>query len=226
MTGSSPVPVTALAWDGVIPLDQVLEFVLPAYGGDTWPEAFEALRREPSEAAVIEELADELRYGNGLFREPIRIYFTDPDDGDGSRPRVGNGMHRVAAAELSGTCWIRCALGDLQDGPGDEQFIQVRFRLQGVPAASAGLKPGDDDLDFASSWLRSFRLTPQLWTETDVLNSCNGIVESMYRCPHALEEDLLWALRVRAAAHGMQLEMIQRRAMTGAEWTAELDGDE
>src|SRR5688572_5756969 len=115
--------IRGMCWDGVIPLGQVLRYTLPAYPFDTWPQALARLRAEPSEAAIIAILAGELAASpDRLFTEPVRVYFTEPADWDeqdraeyGDRPilpRVGNGMHRIAATIMAGAEFIKVSSAD------------------------------------------------------------------------------------------------------------------
>lgn len=209
----------AMTWEGTVPLEQVLQYALPAYGGDTLTEAIAKLRSWPSEQAIVDQLAAELgRDPQMLFEEPVRLYFVEPRDWDdedqaefGDRPvlpRVGNGMHRIAAADQAGARHLRVIMRDLKDvdSPYDGELIHVNYRLSGG-------QPGDPS-DFAFDWLRSFRLAPGAWAEAATQGSCNDVVESIYHCPHRLQQTLVEELHARAGRHGMTLEAVRARPVT------------
>lgn len=219
--------IRALPWEGVIPLAQVLQHALPAYGGDGWNETAKTMLAEPSEAAIVADLAAELRADpDMLFAEPIRLAFTEPEDWDEEdqaeygdrpiRPRVGNGMHRIVAAMQAGAARIRVILQDLKEaeGPFAGELVQVDYLLAGGT--------GEDSMDDAW-WLRSFRLTPQVWVEAASTGGRGNVVSSIYYCPHRLRDQLVRALAERSSRYGMTFAAIRATATT---WDELLEDDD
>lgn len=220
-----------MPWDGVVPLAQVLRYALPAYGGSTLPESIATMRSEPSEEEVITALAVELAATpEGLFDDPIRVCFTDPDEWTeedqaelGDRPilpRIGNGMHRVAAAHLAGVDHVRVTTEDLEEiaSPFDGELVVVSYRVRGETLA------GEDPFEFVVCWLRSFRLARDVWVEAASLGSCDATVEAVYHCPHRLRAQLLLELGARAARHGLTLEVSAARPVTWDDLLGEESG--
>ncbi len=218
--------VRALPWEGVVPLEQVLRYALPPYGGDTLPEAIAALRQNPAEVEIVGVLAAELSASaDMLFEEPVRVYFIEPADWDavdqaeyGARPiqpKVGNGMHRLAAAVVAGAERIRVTMQDWDsiNPPFDDELIELSYLLHGAPAPSY-MPHGGDAVEFGFAWLRSFRLTPDAWVEAAVSGSCNGVVTSIYYCPHRLRQELVQTVTDRAGLRGMRLEVVRARGVT------------
>lgn len=173
----------------------------PAYGGDTWAEAIAFLLADPGEAELVGTLRAELEAGSGLFAEPI-VVNADEADLDG-RVTLANGMHRVTAAWLAGRDRVRCCTSHPDSRPEDE-FVEVKFSLD-LPSAT--VEPGDDSVlvdgaDYAQTWLRSFRLTDELWVEhSGCLYVVGGVIEAQWYCPHAHAETLVRALARRCARH-------------------------
>jgi hypothetical protein len=208
------VAVGALSWTGVVPLEQVLDHVRPAYHGDMLVQACAALRREPSEEEIILQLIQELKDAPAdmLFNEPVWIGLPDPDhqdDEQDGRPVVANGMHRIAAAIAAGapTIWVTSIDQEKVSPTFDGQLLEVDFRLT-VPNDE-----DQDDLDIAMTWLRSFRLDPDTWVEIATLSGTNGTLHAVYHCPHQLWARLLKALCDRAQRQRCDLE-IQRCSAT------------
>jgi hypothetical protein len=225
-----------LNWNGLVPLEQVLAQVRPAYGGDTWEEALASLYGSPGDAATIAELVAAAPNG---FSYPIRIgsdaydsqHNSDPDDSDPDDPDnepddepdplgrvwyIANGMHRIAAATSMGHTHILSRLADaasvLPDGT--NEYIEVVYRFLGdLPEDDA------DEFTYAVEWLRSFPLPDGTWVESDIFSSSGGEQqEGMWRCPHHLVEELLLELTRRAPL--LTVESV--RCVTGAQLDAEL----
>lgn len=212
--------IQALPWQGRIPVTQLLRFALPPYPSLTWREALARMLARQSEAVIVGRLAGELQMA-GDFEEPVRVYFCDADDDEdapaGTRtalPGLGNGMHRIAASLQVGAEYIAVTSTDWEDAPAPfaGQLIQVQYRLTGEPASSAGSH--DDLFDYACGWLRSFRLTSRVWTETAALGSDDGIIDAIFHCPHQLQDDLVQALQARAAEHGLSWRTVSVRPVT------------
>ena len=89
----APVPVfehgyEPISFNGLVPLDVILDRVFPAYGGATLCESFGMLLASPSERATVELLVQELSTqtlhesgsdGHVYFREPVIITENVPD---------------------------------------------------------------------------------------------------------------------------------------------------
>lgn len=157
-------------WEGLFPLSLVLDHVRPAYGGQTWDEALAYLASAPAEDAVI---ADLCASGPDGFEEPIRIYWTEPDDDDaaddgnesdadrgsetGVAPAVsdetdgseepgwviGNGMHRVAAAVRLGLEFIACTPSGASEQESAEQEYVDMVFTLPPMTYSSELEPAD-----------------------------------------------------------------------------------
>ena len=221
-----------MVWDGPIELSQVLTFALPAYG-DTWEQVMAALSTDPGDQDIVHtltaELTERLRSDeHGTFDSPVIISFTDPQDWDeidevefGPRPvqpQVRNGMHRITAAFLAGARWIWAASPPRDTAP--QVHEMHNGQLVGVRAHLSGGDSALDTVDFAMGWLRSFRLDPDTWVETDVCAGSEGDLEWLFYCPHTLSSDLAAALVARGAEHGVSLKVLSATPTTWAELEA------
>lgn len=215
-----------LLWDGRIPLAQVLEHVIPAYGGDTWSEVFAYLYGTPSEAQVIADLSASLaRTGAGEFTEPVCIFPLDtdtddePDDVDplGRTWRVGNGMHRIATAALLGHDHITTSTAYPAEDS-ETHYVEVVYEL--APDWANHTPDGDtDDLDYSCGWLRSFPLPDGVWVESDFFSGSGAHLEGLWRCPPTHVEAFLTELHTRAP--GMTVHRVTTK--TAAELDAEYE---
>lgn len=207
-----PGVVETLTWDGLVPVAQVLAHAEPAYGGDTWEEAFAVLHGDPAEDHVISELVASLD-GARSFREPIVISF---DDEDGVY-RLSNGMHRMATAVAQG--WDQVLVTSGYPDHGEVEYVEVYYRLPGDwPADDVD----NDEIAFACGWLRSFPLPDGTWVETDLIAQNSGVMHGMWLCPPRLADALVAELVARSPA----FELVAMRCVTGAELDAEYAAEE
>lgn len=225
----------AMCWHGRIELSQLLTYALPAYGAPEWAKTLTGLCSFPADREVVHTLASELAHRlrtdpEATFDRPIRMMFHDPGDWDADderdhgprpiQPQVTNGMHRIAAAVLAGARWVKvvCQSG-WDDNAGDEvhdgQLVRVRSRYT--------TSDGVDGFDVAVGWLRSFRLTPQVWVECDGMFQISGVLEWIFYCPHDLADELVTKLKARASQHGLRLVDVRADRTTWDELNAEDD---
>lgn len=216
-------PAHHLTWDGPVPLAQVLDHVVPAYGGLTWADALSHLHGSASDAETIAHL---VRLGVHGFDRPIRISRLDPDndlddvDSLGRHWVLGNGMHRVAAAVSLGHPTIRCATDATSADGTEDTYIEVTYQLPGY----WDRKDADADearMDFAADWLHSFPLPDGTWVESDLTIGHGDTLEGLWHCPHTHEDAFYTALRARAPG----LMIVASRCVTGAELDAEHDAE-
>lgn len=187
-----------LPWEGVIGMDQLMTYALPAYGGASLPEAAQTLLAEPSDAETVLLLLAELRSSwSRLFRSAIRLELPGPQSAqegeDAFRPRVVNGMHRIAAARLAGVSRILVTSSpddSAAENP-DAELVEVTFRV-----------PGHSRADLAERWLRSLPLTADVWVEAPGVAQIDGVYEMVYDCPHEHVATLVAALQAAAGRHG------------------------
>lgn len=199
----------ASAWDRVVDLEHLKAVFLPAYGGDTWEEAVGYLMTRPAEREVVDALVEELATTTH-FREPVRVGW------DAEDARLGNGMHRIAAATIASRPTIRVTTKDDATYDDEAQTVEVTFTLDLANATIPGAQDDEDDLDYAATWLRSFQLTDGLWVETLACAGHGRLLECEWYCPHDLADDLISALRERCARHQVRLTVVSTSCQTAA----------
>ena len=143
------VPETQL-----VPLTRLLTEVAPAYGS-SWHDAVQGLLTDPAELDVVETLARELlETGAPCFTHPVRVESrhdeTDPGEPplepvDGTRWRIGNGMHRITATIIAGRDQVLVSSTEL--GVGEERELEVRFTLDHGDATTPTPPWDSDDPD-------------------------------------------------------------------------------
>lgn len=220
--------VRSLPWEGLVELEQVFRFALPAYG-DSWSHAFNEMLEFPSDATIIGELVNELKASaEGVFSKPISISFTEPSDWDerdeaeyGPRPiqpHVGNGMHRLAAALLAGASKVLVMKGS--PDVNDAELVEIEAEL----TFPQGLDVDGECL--LLDWTRSFRLTPDVWVENDGWYASGRVYEWLFYCPHALEGLLLEALASRISERGMTFKLVSSKLTSWSQKEAEWDAED
>lgn len=206
----------AMCWDGLIELDQLLRYAVPAHDAQ-WSAALTRLVGNDCEARTVTTLTGELSARlagdpEATFDRPVTIAFIDPADWDQddqadfgarpTRPHIANGMHRIAAAVIAGARWIRTSQGSAD---ADDLF---GGQMVGVVACMSAPALDADLLGVAFGWLRSFRLAGDVWVEADTFATVDGRLEADYFCPHDRAGDLAAALASRAAAGGVTLSVL------------------
>lgn len=177
----------------VLTLEEFMEAVRPAYGGETWAEAVKYLQGEPYESKIVEALRSELK--EGAFRNPVRI---EVDDEDGTL-RVGNGMHRTAALILEGEEHV---VVDTEAPEGTYDH--------GVDVTYTTSHPGldwEDEWDLIMGTLRSFR-EGDTWFECETFASHDKQMSGLWYCTPDQVPTLLRALKERYEAVGGTLEVL------------------
>ncbi len=144
---------------GRVDLGAFMDRYAPAYGPSSWPESIAELLRDSSDLEVVMQLVADLR-ADGRFRQPIVV--------DVEERQVLNGMHRIAAAHLAEVPTIEVDTEHVDHDAGG-WLVAVRFRLE--PAAGQAIDPADPAfLGWASSWLRSVRVTGRAWATADIMS--------------------------------------------------------
>lgn len=217
--------VRTLPWCGDLPVDQVLNYALPAHG-DTWTDSLTELYSWVEERTIIDTLAEELTtrrhdHTTPRFDRPVALWFTDdpePDDHRPDLPRVGNGMHRIAATILAGThtIWV-CSCGNCdptQHGDDHTPLVEVYAR------ATSNLNT-NDEFELLAFAARSFRLTSDVWVETDWCSTDSGLYRWLYYCPHDLADTLIQKVRTLTSARGVTLTITDVNLTTWSQLDAE-----
>lgn len=166
-------------------VDELFSIAAPAYGDD-WSSAIASLMEDPVERTTIEHLVSVLK-SDKRFRSPVLV---------GPGARLGNGMHRVAAAAIVGAPLdVSSSWPELGQ---DEEYLSVQVTGLRKRAGTTGRKEGyDDEVDLAMAVTRSLPV-PWGWAETDVMCFCSGVLEGIYGCAHrhaaALADEVASAL--------------------------------
>lgn len=213
------------AWEGLVPLADVLAHVHPAYG-DTWDGARAMLDGGcPCESETVQRLIGDLTT-SGAFREPVRIYVpdgTDPED----TLSIGNGMHRTIATWLAGHTHINVT----SRAGKDEDVARIVFTLAPIEGRTQVGGCGCDDDDFwpskaeafGFSWLRSVRVDADTWAESDHMGQRNGAFTGHYYVPEDRISALLEVLTTTAENGGW---LFESRDVRYADWDTHFDAEE
>lgn len=167
--------------------------VAPAFGEHDWPAVVRSLLDDPDDAEVIGVLVPAAAGG---FDEPVVL--------DAEEARVGNGMHRIAAALIAGVPALRVT----------DRFVRlpldcvdVEFVLR--PLTGVAQAPVDEERGPAAmTWLRSFPLAG-LWAQTDIGYGSGDRCGGYWYWPADRVDELVEGLRVRAGARGWQLDVLR-----------------
>jgi hypothetical protein len=180
---------------------EVLESFSPAYC-DSWPEVIEYLTSDPYESKVVASLVKVLGEG-GRFTQPIRL--------DQTNRMVGNGMHRLVAAQIAGLDEIDVVFTDSPES----ECMEVSFEC--VPST-------DETFDVIIGVLRSFAWPPgradvqgaPVWVEAVVMGSSNGRFSLMYDIPFQFAGQLVTVLSERLAVEDLTMKsvFVAREALT------------
>ena len=216
----------------------MLSYVTPAYGGDTWTEAFTCLLTSAPDREIIATLLTEItgtpRAGEqgSPFRESIRVGQHDPCDWDDdstpcpTNPYLGNGMHRLTAATLAGL--DRVPVTTAEADADAWWYFEAVVRIEGFDELTDTQRAAldlnfDTGLEFLSYWLRSFRLTEDVWIENVAAGCSMGVSEASWLCPPHLADDLATELTRRTEAAGLRLHIVASRTISDADLSEEID---
>lgn len=164
-------------------VDEIMKNYNPVYPEDgTWLDTFKVLQKSSSDFSVVTQLVSELeKYGQ--FREPIVLSTEEEyvkewadyefDEGevlDPYSPFVRNGTHRVFAHYLSEHKEAKVQFGwhpdgEDTDGKEDDFYPMVVSRIT-FPA-----QLDEDSSDDLFSKCRSFKLTEDVWINSDLMSS-------------------------------------------------------
>lgn len=162
-------------------VDDIMKNYNPVYPTDgTWQDAFEVMRESTSDLNVVKQLVSDLeKYGE--FREPIILSteeeyikewsdyeFDEGEELDPYSPFVRNGTHRVLAHYLSEHKDAKVQLGWHPDG---EEPDNTDCYPMIVSRISFPTKLDDDSSDELFSRCRSFKLTEDIWINSDMMSS-------------------------------------------------------
>jgi hypothetical protein len=224
-------------WEGVVQVEDLMARFNPAYpNGADWSQSIASIQKYASEAAQVEALRRELREGDGLFKEPVYVFYDDGEDEDPEYQdepsyNVGNGMHRIAATWLEREALggkIRCT-ATREDTLDDSatQYVVMRYTIDTTDARGA-FSDADrsddytpDEMDYVIGWLRSFRLDDDTWVETEIMSSCDGVQNTEWWCPHDRQDALVARVKEICASHGVKIDVIEVASTFGEDWTKE-----
>ena len=163
-------------------VDDIIKNYNPVYPtGGTWQDAFRVLRESPNDFDVVTQLVAELE-NYGQFREPIVLStyeeyvkdwadyeFDEGEELEPYNPHVMNGTHRVYAHYLSEDKEAKIQLGWHPDGEetndNDSLYPLIVSRVQ------FSTKLDDDTADDLFGKCRSFKLTEDIWINSDLMSS-------------------------------------------------------
>lgn len=163
-------------------VDEIMKNYNPVYPTDgTWQDTFKVMQESPSDLAVVKELVSDLeKYGE--FREPIVLSteeeyikewadyeFDEGEELEPYSPFVRNGTHRVFAHYLSERKDAKVQFGWHPDG--DEPTDNDDFYPLIVSRVSFPAMLDEDSADELFSKCRSFKLTEDVWINSDMMSS-------------------------------------------------------
>lgn len=163
-------------------VEDIMKNYNPVYPeGGTWQDTFKVMQDSPSDFSVVNELmADLEKYGE--FREPIVLSTEEEyvkewadyefDEGEELEPYipfVRNGTHRVFAHYLSENKDAKVQFGWHPNG--EEETDNDDFYPLIVSRVSFPAKLDEDSADELFSKCRSFKLTEDIWINSDLMSS-------------------------------------------------------
>jgi len=148
-----------------------------------WPDTFAIFETNANDKEIIRDLLEELAR-DGDFREPIILStveehdFTPDEDGEVHPydPYIQNGTHRVYASYLAGRKEVTVQEGWLPDLP--EETSEEEYSL--YPATMTIIKM-NESVEDELFWslvdnIISFRVSPDLWLNSDVQGSQADVI--------------------------------------------------
>lgn len=169
-------------------VDEIIKNYNPVYPtGGTWQDTFKLMQDSPIDFAIVQQLVCDLE-AHGEFREPIIVsteeeYIKewadyDFDEGevtDHYRPLVRNGTHRVFAHYLSENKEAKVQLGWYPNGEAEDN--NDTFYPVIVSRISFPTMLDEDSADELFGRCRSFKLTEDIWINSDMMSSYNNAYE-------------------------------------------------
>jgi hypothetical protein len=183
-------------------VDEIMKNYNPVYPeGGTWQDTFKVMRESPSDFNVVTELVADLeKYGE--FREPIVLSteeeyvkewadyeFDEGEELDPYLPFVRNGTHRVFAHYLSQHKEAKVQFGWHPDGEEPSNNIEDMYPMI-VSRIHFPTKLNDDESDDLFSKCRSFKLTENIWINSDLMSSYYSNYDFYWDSGLETEEDL------------------------------------
>lgn len=164
-------------------VEDIMKNYNPVYPeGGTWQDTFKVMQDSPSDFSVVNELVADLeKYGE--FREPIVLSTEEEyvkewvdyefDEGEELEPYipfVRNGTHRVFAHYLSENKDAKVQFGWHPNGEEETKDIEDYYPMI-VSRVSFPAKLDEDSADELFSKCRSFKLTEDIWINSDLMSS-------------------------------------------------------
>lgn len=160
-------------------IDEIMKNYKPLYpDSGLWEETFQMIEEDPVDSQLVQELLDDLER-TGEFREPITLTtyegyleaaveykHLEGDSPDPYVPHVNNGTHRVYAHYLSQHKEVKVSFG--WKPVTDENYPFLASRIAFPPSL------GEEALYELWDRLRSFKLTDDIWVESELVSVNNN----------------------------------------------------
>lgn len=190
MTVADPLLVPAGPTAVFVPLERLVAFTRPVYGGDSWEELVAWMLQDRYESRTVAALVEQLE-AHGRFRNPVIV-----EDG-----WVANGTHRVVAAIVADAAGLHVAAAPAASSD-DAERLEVTFTVTlDEPSVER-----DELFDAVFSALRSFPHGDE-WIECDGFSARGHVITAVWQWPLERAEELCRAIVAQSNRFGMTVDI-------------------